>query len=279
MSDSCTSLYGGSASLCGDCVHFEGKKHMSTHPDAGGWAAPAGDRESLTDRLKRYILDKRMLSGDPLPSETDLAEILSASRSSVREALRTLAALDIIEIRHGHGTFVGQMSFAGTIESLIFKGLLSSQGDLEVIDDLIDLREAFDIALTDHVMAGLAQTPDPNIEETLADMDLHAAANNPAGVEAAEKRFHEQLLGHAGNKLATQLGTALWQVHTTVANTIRTPSQAELLETAKIHRTMYVMALHSRGRRYQAAILDRYEPLRGQVEKLTGNSEPASGQL
>lgn len=109
-------------------------------------------------------------------------------------------------------------------------------------------------------------------------MDLHAAGNNPAGVEAAEKRFHEQLLGHAGNKLATQLGTALWQVHTTVANTIRTPSQAELLETAKIHRTMYVMALHSRGRRYQAAILDRYEPLRGQVEKLTGSTKLSDGR-
>lgn len=241
---------------------------MSTQPETSGETVPATERESLTDRLKRYILDRRMLPGDAMPSETDLAEILGASRSSVREALRTLAALDIIEIRHGHGTFVGQLSFAGTIESLIFKGLLSSQGDLEVIDDLIDLREAFDIALTDHVMAGLAQTPDPAIEETLAAMDTHAAANNPAGVVAAEKRFHEQLLGHAGNKLATQLGTALWEVHTTVANTIRTPSQEELLETAKTHRTMYEMALHSRGRRYQAAILDRYEPLRGQVQKL-----------
>lgn len=241
---------------------------MSTNGDSGGWAAPQAERESLTDRLKRYILDRRMLPGDALPSETDLAEILGASRSSVREALRTLAALDIIEIRHGHGTFVGQMSFAGTIESLIFKGLLSSQGDLEVVDDLIDLREAFDIALTDHVMAGLAQTPDPAIEATLADMDTHAGANNPAGVVAAEKRFHQQLLGHAGNKLATQLGTALWEVHSTVANTIRTPSQEELLETAKTHRVMYEMALHSRGRRYQAAILDRYEPLRGQVQKM-----------
>ncbi len=48
------------------------------------------------------------------------------------------------------------------------------------------------------------------------DAGLHGPANQ-------RRDDHVQLLGHAGNKLATQLGTALWEVHSTVANTIRTP--------------------------------------------------------
>src|SRR5690625_4162533 len=62
--------------------------------------------------IQDLILAEGLAPGDPMPTEGALCEQLGISRSSVREAMRTLASLDIVEVRHGHGTFVGQLSLS-----------------------------------------------------------------------------------------------------------------------------------------------------------------------
>ncbi|WP_353065385.1 FadR/GntR family transcriptional regulator [Arcanobacterium hippocoleae] len=54
--------------------------------------------------VKSYILENGLKSGDPLPTEAKLCETLGVSRSSVREALRKLEALDIVTTRQGCGS-------------------------------------------------------------------------------------------------------------------------------------------------------------------------------
>lgn len=82
-------------------------------------------RQEVVEGIKRYILDERLRPGDPLPTEPALCEALGASRSSVREAVKILDALDIVDVRHGHGTYVGRLSLSALVESLTFRGLLS----------------------------------------------------------------------------------------------------------------------------------------------------------
>src|SRR5690606_15222188 len=67
-------------------------------------------RSETADRIRELILTRELRTGDPLPTEAELCDALDVSRSSVREAIRSLATLDIVEVRHGHGTFVGKMS-------------------------------------------------------------------------------------------------------------------------------------------------------------------------
>src|SRR6478609_9297265 len=56
-------------------------------------------RQEVVDGIKRYILEERLRPGDPLPTEPALCEALGASRSSVREAVKILNALDIVDVR------------------------------------------------------------------------------------------------------------------------------------------------------------------------------------
>jgi GntR family transcriptional regulator, transcriptional repressor for pyruvate dehydrogenase complex len=60
--------------------------------------------------IKEMILDGRLQPGQRLPSERALSEALGVSRPTVREAIRSLQAMNILESRHGSGTFVSSLS-------------------------------------------------------------------------------------------------------------------------------------------------------------------------
>lgn len=58
------------------------------------------------EKIKAIIQEQNLKPGDKLPSERELADILQVGRSSVREALRSMELLGLIETRRGEGTFV-----------------------------------------------------------------------------------------------------------------------------------------------------------------------------
>lgn len=62
--------------------------------------------EEVLKEVRRYIESQGLSPGDKLPSERELAEQLNAGRSSVREALRAMELLGLIETRRGEGTFL-----------------------------------------------------------------------------------------------------------------------------------------------------------------------------
>ncbi|HEV8354250.1 MAG TPA: FadR/GntR family transcriptional regulator [bacterium] len=62
--------------------------------------------EDIVRQIQDLIADKHLAPGDRLPGERELADVLSVSRASVREALRVLDYLGVVEVRPGEGTFV-----------------------------------------------------------------------------------------------------------------------------------------------------------------------------
>lgn len=62
--------------------------------------------DSIIEQIISLIQNGTLKPGDRLPSERELMEMLGVSRSSVREALQGLAAMDLIDVRVGEGTFV-----------------------------------------------------------------------------------------------------------------------------------------------------------------------------
>lgn len=62
--------------------------------------------KKVVDHVKDLIFQKKIVSGEKLPSEREMAELLKISRNTVREAYKILAALGYVEIRHGQGVFV-----------------------------------------------------------------------------------------------------------------------------------------------------------------------------
>src|SRR5699024_8659066 len=99
--------------------------------------------------IKRYIRDRGLRPGDVLPSETLLCEELGCSRSAIREAIRALVTLDIVEVRHGYGTFVSEMSLEPLINGMVFRTVLNTDTSLENLLHVVETREILDLALAE----------------------------------------------------------------------------------------------------------------------------------
>lgn len=68
--------------------------------------------QNVADNILSMItIEKKFSIGDKLPNELDLAEELNVSRTTLREAIRILVALDILEIQRGKGTYVKENAF------------------------------------------------------------------------------------------------------------------------------------------------------------------------
>ena len=70
------------------------------------------------DQLKEMIVTQEWAPGDKIPSENEIAQMMSVSRVSVRSALQRLASIGIIESRQGEGTFVREYSTSRQLEHL-----------------------------------------------------------------------------------------------------------------------------------------------------------------
>src|SRR5687768_17885085 len=103
--------------------------------------------------MKSFILERGLKAGDPLPNEQELMVQLGVGRHPLREAMKALQAVGIIEIRHGHGTYVGQVTLQSLEDGLAFRMSQSMAGDLRDVANVLEVRQAIEVGLADDVVA------------------------------------------------------------------------------------------------------------------------------
>ncbi len=92
--------------------------------------------EVTADRIIEYIIENRLEPDDRIPNETELGQILSVGRSTVREAVRLLVSRNVLVIRRGAGTYVAQNT--GIPEDPL--GLVFSTDRYKLAKDLLEMR-------------------------------------------------------------------------------------------------------------------------------------------
>lgn len=70
--------------------------------------------------IKELIISGRLKPGDRLPSERELSEMLGISRPTVRESIHALVAMNILQTRHGYGTYVASLDTGELLQPLQF---------------------------------------------------------------------------------------------------------------------------------------------------------------
>ena len=142
--------------------------------------------DEAIEKLREMILSGRLKPGDRLPREADLATSLGLSRSSLREAVRALSLVRILDVRQGDGTYVSSLAADSLLDALSF--IVEFHHDASVLE-LLEVRRILEpaasaraaVRIDDASLASLEEildrsTPDSAVEELVRnDVEFHRA--------------------------------------------------------------------------------------------------------
>jgi len=149
----------------------------------------------IVELLIKRIKEKQFLPGDKLPGERDLANTLGVGRSSLREALRTLDHMNVLEIRPGLGTFVTSLEIEYLIEPIEFAFALDDASILKVFET----RKTLELRTVE--LAAKHITPDEiaQLEKMFAKMADETRSIDYR--ESVDREFHKLIASASGNPL------------------------------------------------------------------------------
>lgn len=169
--------------------------------------------QSLDSRIVTYVRDLiergELLPGDRLPSERELALQLGVSRPVLREALHTLSALGLVEMRHGRGVFVTAGSMHATAQRL--SSALAGEQDNAHVHELFEIRRVLEGAAAEWAAERASTEQLAELQEVLA-QERQARTAEPldvALVNELDGRLHAIIAASAANRMLMHVMVAL----------------------------------------------------------------------
>jgi GntR family transcriptional regulator, transcriptional repressor for pyruvate dehydrogenase complex len=169
------------------------------------------DNESVVNnvmnKIKNSIMAGELKAGDKLPTEVELIEQLGVGRNSVREAIKMLIALGVLEVKRGQGTYVVSKVKESFFNPLLFSLIVEPKSN----DDVYELRVMFDAMvlfnLTEKmteekfdVLTHLLDSVHQSYLEGNIDTDYYVSK---------DMEFHHTLMNFTENQLIKQIGEVI----------------------------------------------------------------------
>ncbi|MCO6004354.1 FCD domain-containing protein [Actinoallomurus purpureus] len=160
---------------------------MSLQPVPRGSAVDA-----VLEQMHEQVASGAWAVGDRIPGEHELSAVLRVSRPAIREAIRALSHVGVLEVRRGDGTYV---------RSAADPRPLLRRMERASLRDVFEVQLAYDVQAAK--LAATRRTPDDlrRLEALLRDRD---AAEDPAAFGEADSRFHLGVAETARNPLLTE---------------------------------------------------------------------------
>lgn len=162
--------------------------------------------EVVIERIKEAILSRDLGPGDYLPTEMELVTNLGVSKTSVREAIKMLQALGVVEVKRGRGTRIRENLGDNLMSPLIYQ-LLLARGTTQ---EIIDFRMMFEEAYTIMAMERATVEDIERIKETIVDLEAAIAENRQTARE--DLAFHFEILQSTHNPLIIRVGETIMEL-------------------------------------------------------------------
>jgi GntR family transcriptional repressor for pyruvate dehydrogenase complex len=156
--------------------------------------------EQIASQIEQQILHGDLRTGDRLPTERELAEKFHASRTAVREAMKTLAQKGLVDMRPGRGTIVIDGTSTALRDSLNRSMMVSLPGGSA---ELVEVREILEPEIAALAAVRATDNDIADLRAAVEAMDAHLTEAD--AFIAADNRFHQILANATNNSLLLTL--------------------------------------------------------------------------
>ncbi|MGC5011097.1 FadR/GntR family transcriptional regulator [Streptosporangium sp. DT93] len=155
--------------------------------------------DAAIDRIKQMILSGELVPGSRLPKEADLADRLGLSRNSLREAVRALALINVLDVRQGDGTYVTSLEPRLLLDAMSF--VVDFHQDDTVLQ-FFQVRRILEPAATAMAATSMSET---GIAELRGLLDGLPADPSVEQLVANDLEFHQRIAEGSGNAVLCSL--------------------------------------------------------------------------
>lgn len=202
-----------------------------------------GRTTSVTDeaieQIRQIIISGEWGPGSRLPRESELAARLGISRNSLREAVRALSLLRVLEVRQGDGTYVSSLHPDLLLESTRFVAHLLGG---KTLVELFEVRRILEPAAT---ALAAVRMDDAGLITLQRELDRMTAASSPEALVESDATFHAVIAEAAGNSVLSSLLESL-STRTLRARIWRGRLQAGALDATRAEHARILEAIAAR---------------------------------
>jgi DNA-binding FadR family transcriptional regulator len=215
--------------------------------------------QAVRDYIKNHIIKHNLHAGDPLPSENQLAEDLGVGRSSVREAVKSLQSLGIVEARHGNGLFVREWNLDPVLETMEF-GL---RFNTKSLGELLDIRIWLESAVMADAIAHIEPATIAALDDILNGWQAQIESGDFNDAEWDEQ-FHCTLYGSLGNETMLKLFEVFWIAFQTFDH--EPTNKERKLRMVNCHRAIAEAVKQGDIELAKTRLYESYKPLRDLIK-------------
>lgn len=157
--------------------------------------------EVVIEEIQEQIIDGTLNRGDKLPTERDLAEQLNVSRTSVREAMRALEVLGIIQVKQGGGNYIKERFDDALVEPLSMMFILNESHPREIVD----LRKIIEVESAYRAAQRITDEEIEELREIVTQLRIQTNEKNEALSVQYDKAFHYSICRIADNYLFSNI--------------------------------------------------------------------------
>lgn len=160
----------------------------------------------VMEQIKEALIKKELRPGDRLPTETELCESLGVGKSSVREAIKMLDVLGVVQTRQGDGTYISSAIPDNSVNPLVYQLLI----DYGSNDNVLELRSIFEPAYT--LLAAQKATEADLGEIRKIHEDFREKVSRGEQTADDDLAFHNAILRATHNPFVIRIGLTVMQL-------------------------------------------------------------------
>jgi len=195
-------------------------------------------QSEIIESIRTYIIQHGLEQGDKLPSQNEMAELLNVSRTSLREAMKTLEARNIIKVINGKGVYVNKAS------NMDFQSDIEMEREREILLDIVEVRRYLDKEMIRMVVKNATTEDYEYVEQKLNVLIKKQEAGEDTTKEDYE--FHMSLYkithNHAMERISNYMDKVfkrLWEYPLNMKEPFK--------DTMPLHKDLYI-ALKNKSR-------------------------------